>query len=269
MADPKRGPDLSGGADQRQKRHQSNLIGTAARVEASPAGSKPQRAGQVCNLASHGGRPLCPQSGGPHSTRYKVRSLLYRFEFPERPGALMALRQRLHPNWTISISITETQGAGRRPDRGGRSGGRWRTRRLAGVPLMDWATPLGGNRQSPPNACFSGPPPPDSPWWPEPEQPAVRCPAKELWRVKAGCERARPRAIKPRPKQPLACHKGLGRPIKAGSAAESISWPPGWRRSPLTSKAGRWPSASLAEIASPPTARRGDQARGELALNHP
>jgi len=61
-----RGPDLSGGADQRQKRHQATDR-TAARWRLRLPGSEPQRAGQAAP-ASHGGRPLAP-SGGPHSTR--------------------------------------------------------------------------------------------------------------------------------------------------------------------------------------------------------
>ena len=36
--------------------------------------------------------------------------LLYRFEFPERPGALMAFVNALHPNWTISIFHYRNQG---------------------------------------------------------------------------------------------------------------------------------------------------------------
>ncbi len=39
------------------------------------------------------------------------RELLYRFEFPERPGALMAFVNALHPNWTISIFHYRNQGA--------------------------------------------------------------------------------------------------------------------------------------------------------------
>ncbi len=39
------------------------------------------------------------------------RELLYRFEFPERPGALMAFVSALHPNWTISIFHYRNHGA--------------------------------------------------------------------------------------------------------------------------------------------------------------
>jgi threonine dehydratase len=39
------------------------------------------------------------------------RELLYRFEFPERPGALMAFVNALHPNWSISIFHYRNQGA--------------------------------------------------------------------------------------------------------------------------------------------------------------
>ena len=37
--------------------------------------------------------------------------LLYRFEFPERPGALMAFLTSLHPNWNISIFHYRNHGA--------------------------------------------------------------------------------------------------------------------------------------------------------------
>jgi threonine dehydratase len=37
--------------------------------------------------------------------------LLYRFEFPERPGALMAFVSSLHPNWNISIFHYRNHGA--------------------------------------------------------------------------------------------------------------------------------------------------------------
>jgi threonine dehydratase len=40
-----------------------------------------------------------------------VRELLYRFEFPERPGALMRFLTSLHPNWTISIFHYRNHGA--------------------------------------------------------------------------------------------------------------------------------------------------------------
>jgi threonine dehydratase len=37
--------------------------------------------------------------------------LLYRFEFPERPGALMRFVSALHPEWTISIFHYRNHGA--------------------------------------------------------------------------------------------------------------------------------------------------------------
>ncbi|MEY3464319.1 MAG: threonine ammonia-lyase, biosynthetic [Cyanobacteriota bacterium] len=40
-----------------------------------------------------------------------VRELLYRFEFPERPGALMRFLTSLHPNWNISIFHYRNHGA--------------------------------------------------------------------------------------------------------------------------------------------------------------
>jgi threonine dehydratase len=52
-----------------------------------------------------GGRlPL--QAAGPDQ-----RELLYRFEFPERPGALMRFLTSLHPNWNISIFHYRNHGA--------------------------------------------------------------------------------------------------------------------------------------------------------------
>ena len=39
------------------------------------------------------------------------QELLYRFEFPERPGALMAFVNALHPNWNISIFHYRNHGA--------------------------------------------------------------------------------------------------------------------------------------------------------------
>jgi threonine dehydratase len=39
------------------------------------------------------------------------RELLYRFEFPERPGALMRFLTSLHPNWNISIFHYRNHGA--------------------------------------------------------------------------------------------------------------------------------------------------------------
>ncbi|CAK6687939.1 threonine ammonia-lyase, biosynthetic [Synechococcus sp. CBW1107] len=46
-----------------------------------------------------------------HAGAATPRELLYRFEFPERPGALMAFVNALHPNWSISIFHYRNQGA--------------------------------------------------------------------------------------------------------------------------------------------------------------
>ena len=59
---------------------------------------------------------LCHMVGGrlPASAaaaRDQGRELLYRFEFPERPGALMAFVSALHPNWNISIFHYRNHGA--------------------------------------------------------------------------------------------------------------------------------------------------------------
>ena len=40
-----------------------------------------------------------------------VPERLYRFEFPERPGALMAFVEALHPGWSISIFHYRNQGS--------------------------------------------------------------------------------------------------------------------------------------------------------------
>ena len=38
-----------------------------------------------------------------HGLCRECKELLYRFEFPERPGALMSFVDALHPGWSISI----------------------------------------------------------------------------------------------------------------------------------------------------------------------
>ena len=48
---------------------------------------------------------------GPDAMPRQGRELLYRFEFPERPGALMAFVSALHPNWNISIFHYRNHGA--------------------------------------------------------------------------------------------------------------------------------------------------------------
>ncbi len=54
-----------------------------------------------------GGR--LPASAGAALQQGEER--LYRFEFPERPGALMAFVSALHPNWNISIFHYRNHGA--------------------------------------------------------------------------------------------------------------------------------------------------------------
>ena len=39
------------------------------------------------------------------------KELLYRFEFPERPGALMRFLEAMRPDWTISIFHYRNHGA--------------------------------------------------------------------------------------------------------------------------------------------------------------
>jgi threonine dehydratase len=59
----------------------------------------------LCHMV--GGR--LPASAG--CAREQGEELLYRFEFPERPGALMAFVSSLHPNWNISIFHYRNHGA--------------------------------------------------------------------------------------------------------------------------------------------------------------
>jgi threonine dehydratase len=59
----------------------------------------------LCHMV--GGR--LPASAG--SARDQGEELLYRFEFPERPGALMAFVSSLHPSWNISIFHYRNHGA--------------------------------------------------------------------------------------------------------------------------------------------------------------
>lgn len=59
----------------------------------------------LCHMV--GGR--LPASAG--AALHQGRELLYRFEFPERPGALMAFLSALHPNWNISIFHYRNHGA--------------------------------------------------------------------------------------------------------------------------------------------------------------
>jgi threonine dehydratase len=59
----------------------------------------------LCHMV--GGR--LPASAG--AALQQGHELLYRFEFPERPGALMAFVSALHPNWNISIFHYRNHGA--------------------------------------------------------------------------------------------------------------------------------------------------------------
>ena len=46
-----------------------------------------------------------------HLDNNSVKELLYRFEFPERPGALMSFLTKMRPEWTISIFHYRNHGA--------------------------------------------------------------------------------------------------------------------------------------------------------------
>ncbi|QPN63937.1 threonine ammonia-lyase, biosynthetic [Synechococcus sp. CBW1004] len=59
----------------------------------------------LCHMV--GGRLPPGREGQPPAGK----ELLYRFEFPERPGALMAFVSALHPNWNISIFHYRNHGA--------------------------------------------------------------------------------------------------------------------------------------------------------------
>ncbi|MEI6615084.1 MAG: threonine ammonia-lyase, biosynthetic [Cyanobium sp. ELA507] len=59
----------------------------------------------LCHMV--GGR--LPASAG--AALEQGEEVLYRFEFPERPGALMAFVSSLHPNWNISIFHYRNHGA--------------------------------------------------------------------------------------------------------------------------------------------------------------
>ncbi len=59
----------------------------------------------LCHMV--GGR--LPASAG--AALEQGEELLYRFEFPERPGALMAFVSSLHPSWNISIFHYRNHGA--------------------------------------------------------------------------------------------------------------------------------------------------------------
>ena len=59
----------------------------------------------LCHMV--GGRLPPSREGEPPAGK----ELLYRFEFPERPGALMAFVTALHPNWNISIFHYRNHGA--------------------------------------------------------------------------------------------------------------------------------------------------------------
>ena len=55
-----------------------------------------------------GGR--LPSESIKNQTKVLVE-LLYRFEFPERPGALMSFLKNMKPNWTISVFHYRNHGA--------------------------------------------------------------------------------------------------------------------------------------------------------------
>ena len=65
----------------------------------------------LCHMV--GGRLPAPSGAGSATGAPSGASqeLLYRFEFPERPGALMAFVSALHPNWNISIFHYRNHGA--------------------------------------------------------------------------------------------------------------------------------------------------------------
>jgi len=132
----------------------------------------------------------------------------------------MAFVSARPPHWTSSIFHYRNQG---RRDVGrivGVSGGRWRTRRLAGRSSPGTGLPPLGDGKS--RRClFSGPPHPPIPvGGPEPEQWPLRLPASSAGEGR--CRAARRGANQPVPKR-HGCHKGLGAPHQAGRGRCSIS----------------------------------------------
>jgi threonine dehydratase len=56
-------------------------------------------------------RPAADRSTAEGSAAGQARELLYRFEFPEKPGALMAFVNALQADWNISIFHYRNHGA--------------------------------------------------------------------------------------------------------------------------------------------------------------
>ena len=108
IADPTRGARLRrrrGAGPRRDRAHREDP--RASRPE--DARSVGQRDGEAAR-AAHGGRARAAHAatGGRRSVRDE---LLYRFEFPERPGALMKFLNTMRTDWNISLFHYRNHGA--------------------------------------------------------------------------------------------------------------------------------------------------------------
>jgi threonine dehydratase len=84
--------------------------------------SSPEEPAQIMNTLAQNGLPALDLSGnemaklhlrhlvGGHAPRAR-HELIYRFEFPERPGALMKFLENMGENWNISLFHYRNQGA--------------------------------------------------------------------------------------------------------------------------------------------------------------
>ena len=76
-----------------------------------------------------------------------MRELLYRFEFPERPGALMNFLTQMSAGWNISLFHYRNHGADYGRVLVGMQVPPGEMGRVPGVPHEPWLRPLGRERQ--------------------------------------------------------------------------------------------------------------------------
>ena len=101
-----------------------------------------QRNGQVA-CAAPGRRP---RAGGRNE-------ILYRFEFPERPGALMRFLNSMSAGWNISLFHYRNHGADYGRVLVGYAGPAGRQGRFPALSCTVWATPAWMRRTIPPTRC--------------------------------------------------------------------------------------------------------------------
>ena len=101
------------------------------RLIASLAAPRHARGGP---LRQRDGEAARAPPGGRARARAGARAHLYRFEFPERPGALMNFLKRMGSGWNISLFHYRNHGADVGRVLVGLAGARARARRLAPVP---------------------------------------------------------------------------------------------------------------------------------------